>query len=211
MADGIGYEEFAAMVRAAAEKVRANVERLSKLDSVGGDGDHGTTMARAMGKAEAAIEAESTGQLKSLLLDIGWGIMGVDGGATGPLLGTLFMGMADAVGEAESLDASALADAFAAGLAALEKQTRARPGDKTLMDALVPAVTALRDTATAGGSPADALQAAAEAAEGGAEATKELQARFGRARNIKEASVGSPDPGATSMALLFRGFAGACA
>jgi dihydroxyacetone kinase-like protein len=207
MAEGIGYDEFAAMVRAAADQVRANVERLSKLDSVGGDGDHGTTMARAMGKAEAAIEAESTGQRKSLPLDIGWGIMGVDGGATGPLLGTLFMGMADAVGEAESLDASGLADAFAAGLAALEKQTRARPGDKTLMDALVPAVTALRDTAAAGGSPADALQAAAEAAEGGAEATKELQARFGRARNIKEASVGSPDPGATSMALLFQGFA----
>ncbi len=210
MSDTIGYDDFVRMIRAAAAKVRENQETLSKLDSVGGDGDHGTSMSRAMTKAEEAIEAEATGQLKALLTDIGWAIMGADGGATGPLFGMFFMGMADAVGEADALDAKALAEAFGAGLAALEKQTTARPGDKTLMDAIVPAVAALRESAEAGASPAEALAAAAEAAERGAEATKDLQARFGRAKNIKEASVGSADPGATSAALLFRGFAEAC-
>lgn len=211
MSDAIGYDELVAMVRAAAAKVRGNQDKLSKLDCVGGDGDHGTTMARAMAKAEEAIEAEATGRIKALLTDIGWAIMGVDGGATGPLFGTFFMGMADAVGEAEALDANTVAAAFAAGLAALEKQTSARRGDKTLMDAMVPAVAALREAASAGGSVGEALQAAADAAERGAQATKDLQARFGRARNIKEASIGSPDPGATSAAFLFRGFAEACA
>lgn len=210
MGEAIGYDDLVQMFRAAAEEVRANQDTLTKLDSVGGDGDHGTTMVRAMGKAEEAIEAESTGQLKSLLNDIGWAIMGVDGGATGPLFGTLFMGMADAVGDAALLDADGLAAAFVAGLVALEKQTPARPGDKTIMDALVPAVTALRDAADAGEDVATALAEAAEAAARGAEATKQLQARFGRARNIKEASIGSQDPGATSVSLIFRGFADAC-
>ena len=210
MSEAIGYAQLAAMVRAAAEEVRAHVPLLTKLDSVGGDGDHGITMARAMGLAEKAIEAEGTGQINALLTDVGWGIMGVDGGATGPLLGTLFMGMSDSVGDADALDTSGLAAALVAGLAALEKQTPARPGDKTLMDALVPAVTAVRDAADAGKSPAEALAEAAEAAAKGAEATQKLQARFGRAKSIKEASIGSQDPGATSMSLLFRGFADAC-
>ena len=207
MSEAIGYDELVGMIRAAAERVRANVETLSRLDSVGGDGDHGTTMARAMGKAEQAIANAGSREPKSLLSDVGWAIMGVDGGATGPLLGTLFMGMADAVPDTGSLDASALAAAFEAGLAALQKQTRAKVGDKTMMDALVPAVEALRAAANAGSDPAAALAAAAAAAEQGAAATKELQARFGRARNIKERSIGSQDPGATSISLIFRAFA----
>jgi len=207
MSETVGYGDLVRMFRSAAARVRESQNLLSRLDSVGGDGDHGTTMTRAMTKAEEAIEAEATGQIKALLADIGWAIMGVDGGATGPLFGTFFMSMSDAVADSNALGAGALADAFAAGLAALEKQTSARPGDKTLMDALVPAVAALRESAATGASVADALRAAAEAAERGAEATKNLQARFGRARNIKEASIGSPDPGATSVALIFRGFA----
>jgi len=135
MSETVGYGDLARMFRSAAARVRENQDLLSRLDSVGGDGDHGTTMARAMARAEEAIEAEATGQIKALIFDVGWAIMGVDGGATGPLFGTFFMSMSDAVGEADSLDAGALADAFAAGLAALEKQTSARPGDKTLMDA----------------------------------------------------------------------------
>jgi dihydroxyacetone kinase-like protein len=211
MADAIGYDDLVRMVRAAAEAVRGSQALLSQLDSAGGDGDHGTTMARAMGLVDKAVAACKKKDLKSVLTDIGWGIMGVDGGATGPLFGTLFLGMADAVGDRASLDVSALADAFVAGLAALEQQTPARPGDKTMMDALVPAVTALRDAADAGQDVATALQAAAAAAARGAEATRQLQARFGRAKNLKEGSIGSQDPGATSVALLFRGFADAWA
>jgi dihydroxyacetone kinase-like protein len=210
MSDPIGYEQFVQMVRGAAEQVRANHEILTKLDSVGGDGDHGTTMVRAMANAEKAIEGAPPGELKSLLGDIGWAIMGTDGGATGPLLGTLFMGMADAVGDKETLDADGLAAAFEAGLAAVQKQTRAKVGDKTIMDALVPGVEALRKGADAGEGVAAALKAAAAAAEQGADSTRELQARFGRATNLKEGRIGSQDPGATSISLIFRGFAQSC-
>lgn len=209
MSDPVTYGDFVRMIQAAAAEIRANHEMLSKLDSVGGDGDHGTTIVRAMACAEKAIADESTGQLKALASDIGWAIMGVDGGATGPLLGTLFMGMADAFEGRDMADAATVAGAFADGLCSLQQQTKARVGDKTLLDALVPAVTALCDAADAGQSAAAALEAAAEAAARGAESTTALQARFGRARSIKEASVGSKDPGATSISLLFRGFADA--
>jgi len=207
MSGATGYDELVGMIRTAAERVRANVETLSKLDSVGGDGDHGTTMARAMGKAEQAIADAASRQPKGLLTDVGWAIMGVDGGATGPLLGTLFMGMADAVPDAGSLDARGLAAAFEAGLAALEKQTRARVGDKTMMDALIPAVEAARKAADAGQGPVEVLAQAAQAAKTGAESTKELQAKFGRASNVGAKSIGTPDAGATSVSLVFQGFA----
>jgi dihydroxyacetone kinase-like protein len=133
--------------------------------------------------------------------------MGVDGGATGPLFGMLFMGMSDAVEGKEALESPDVAAAFEAGLASVQKQTKARVGDKTLIDALVPAVAALRAAADDGADPATALEAAAQAAAQGAESTKDLQARFGRARNIGEASKGYADPGATSVSLVFRGFA----
>jgi len=93
----IGKDEWVAMLRAAAEQVKKNHEMLSKLDSFGGDGDHGTTMLRAMTILETAIESSSKGDLKALLHGVGWGIRGVDGGATGPLLGTLLMGMSAVV------------------------------------------------------------------------------------------------------------------
>lgn len=193
------------MLRGAAAEIRANHELLGRLDSVGGDGDHGTTMVRAMARLEQAADAAGGG-LKGLLHDVGWGILGVDGGATGPLLGMLFMSMAEAAGEAEGLDPAALAGLFEAGLAGVRAQTKAQPGDKTMLDALVPAVEALRAAADGGAETAEALRLAAEAARAGAEATAALQARFGRARNIKEQSIGTQDPGATSVSLIFKGF-----
>jgi dihydroxyacetone kinase len=132
--------------------------------------------------------------------------MGVDGGATGPLLGTLFMSMSEAAEGKAALDARAVAAMFEAGFAGVSAQTKARVGDKTMIDALAPAVATLREAVDAGVGIAEALNRAAAAAEQGAASTKELQARFGRARNIKEASIGTPDPGATSVSLLFRGF-----
>jgi len=207
MPETIGYNELVAMLRCAAEQVRANKGQLGKLDSFGGDGDHGTTMARGMGLIEQAAESDSSGTLSELLAGVSWAIMGVDGGATGPLLGMLFLGMSEAVEGKDALDAASTAAMFEAGLASLQKHTRARPGDKTMIDALVPAIAALRQAAAEGADVAAALAAAAQAAHQGAQATVDMQARFGRARSIGEASKGHPDPGATSMALIFRGFA----
>ena len=204
----IDYEQFVAMLRRASALIKENQSLLSQLDSHGGDGDHGPTMVRAMKQLEQAIDAAEGTDFKALCNAIAWGIMGADGGSTGPLWGSLFMGLATATEGREALDTPALADFFEAGLAGVRKRTKAQPGDKTMMDALVPAVTAIREAADAGATPADALSTAAAAAQSGAEATKAMQARFGRAKNLGEKSVGSQDPGATSVALIFKGFVG---
>jgi phosphoenolpyruvate---glycerone phosphotransferase subunit DhaL len=206
MLETIGYDEMVRMLREASSIVCGDHKRLSELDSVGGDGDHGTTMVRAMGCLEKAVDASGSRDLKPLLHDVGWAILGVDGGATGPLLGTFFMSMSEAVPEKDTLDASELATMFEAGLAGMGKQTKARIGDKTMIDALAPAIIAMREAADAGASIEESLRRAAEAAEQSAVGTKELQARFGRAKNIKEQSIGTQDPGATSVSLIFKGF-----
>jgi len=200
----VDYDGITRMLASAAEEIRANHERLSKLDSVGGDGDHGTTMLRAMALIDKTVEGRANRDIQSLLRDLGWAIMGVDGGAIGPLLGLFFAGMANAA-EGESVDSAQLAAMFEAGLANLRKQTKAQPGDKTLIDALVPAVEAARAD-TASNDVVSMLKAAARAAESGADATRDMMAKFGRARNVKEQTIGTPDPGATSVALIFNGF-----
>jgi len=206
MADTIGIDDIGRMIRSAADKIRANRDELSKLDSAIGDGDHGTTIARAMGIAEKVIEEFEKKELKGLLKDVGWGVMGVDGGATGPLLGSFLMGLNNGVGEKDVIDCPTLAVMFEAGLAGVRRQSKAQIGDKTMMDALMPAVDAIRQAADAGKSIKEALQNAAEAAENGAISTKDFQARFGRAKNLGERTIGCQDPGATSMALIFQGF-----
>jgi phosphoenolpyruvate---glycerone phosphotransferase subunit DhaL len=206
MADTIGIEDMGRMIRAAADKIRANRDDLSKLDSAIGDGDHGMTIARAMGIAEKVIAESDKKELKGLLKDVGWGVMGVDGGATGPLLGSFLMGLGNGIDELERIDCPMLVAMFEAGLAAVQRQSKAQIGDKTLMDALLPAVDAMRRTADEGKSIREALQQAANAAEDGAISTKEFKARFGRAKNLGERTIGCQDPGATSMALIFQGF-----
>jgi len=204
MSENIGKNEIVGMLRQAATLIRANHEMLSKLDSFGGDGDHGTTMLRGMNILEKTAQDSAADDVKGLLSDVGWAVMGVDGGATGPLFGTFFTGMGDAA--ADAIDTATLAAMFEAGLAAVQGLTQARPGDKTMIDALVPAVAAVRQAADAGDNIAAALKKAAAAAEEGAEATKAMKATFGRAKNIGEKSIGNPDPGATSVSLIFKGF-----
>ena len=206
MSDTIGIEDIGRMIRSAADKIRANRDELSKLDSAIGDGDHGTTIARAMTIAEKHIEESDKKDLKGLLKDVGWGVMGVDGGATGPLLGSFLMGLSNGIGEENEIDSASMAAMFEAGLAGVRRQSKAQVGDKTMMDALLPAIDAIRQSIDAGKSIKQALQNAAEAAEKGAVSTKEFKARFGRARNLGDRTIGFQDPGATSIALIFDGF-----
>ncbi len=206
MSATIGYENLVQMLQGAVQEIRDNHEALSKLDSVGGDGDHGSTMLRAMNRLEEAVKACTTPTIKAVLYDVGWAILGVDGGATGPLFGTLFMSMSEAAADKEVLDAADLAAVFEAGYKGVTRQTKAQPGDKTMIDALTPAVEALRAAAEDGAEVTEMLERAAQAAQSGAESTAALQAKFGRAKNIKEQSIGYQDPGATSVAYLFRGF-----
>ena len=196
------------MIRRAASDIRAAADELSRLDSATGDGDHGSAMLRSMGAAEKAVaEAGESASPKDVLFQAGWGVMSAAGGATGPLLGSLLMGLSEGFGDNPRLDAAGTAAAFEAALANVRKQTKAQPGDKTLVDALVPAIAALETAAEGGADVAAALAQAADAAAQGAQATADMQARFGRAKSIGEASKGHPDPGATSMSLIFKGFA----
>jgi len=206
MADTINADNVMAMLQTAVTVIRENEPLLSKLDSVTGDGDHGAAMVSAVAAAEKALAEWDKTSLKSLLHGVGWGMMCIDGGSTGPLWGSLFMGMSAGAGETETLDCSALAEVFEAGLAKVQKQSKAQVGDKTMMDALIPAVGAIRAAADASASINDAMAQAAAAAAQGAEATSGMQAKFGRARNLGERVIGHVDPGATSMSLLFKAF-----
>ncbi len=206
MSKTIGYKEIVVMLRAAVAQISNNHEMLSKLDSFGGDGDHGTTMVRGMGIVAKTIDESKSTDIKTLLTDIGWAVMGVDGGAAGPLFGSFFGGMSEPADGKDAIDVATLAAMFEAGLASVKTLTKAKPGDKTMIDALVPAVEAVQKAAGDGAGITDALDKAAQAAKVGADATKDMQARFGRAKNIGEKSVGNADPGATSVSLIFKGF-----
>jgi len=190
--------DLALMFKGAAAQIRAEHQRLSALDCVAGDGDHGSTMLRVVEQLEQAAGADP----REFLRDAGWKIMGVDGGASSSLLGTFFTGMADMPGSGETLDCAELAAAFEYGLAAVRRQTKAQPGDKTMIDALVPAVAAFG----AGKTVLNGLRQAADAARTGAENTRNLAAKYGRAKYLGDKTLGHPDPGAVSIALLFEGF-----
>jgi dihydroxyacetone kinase-like protein len=202
----IGPEEFVRMMEGAIQRVKDEHKMLSALDSAAGDGDHGTTMLRAMDQLVALIAGYQRGDLEDLLSKMGWTWMGIDGGATGPLLGSFFIGMSESAAGQPSVDADGFAALFEAGLNAVKKQTRAQVGDKTLMDALIPAVAALRSGAEAKKEIPEMLREAAAAAQQGALSTKDLRARFGRAKYLGDRTLGHQDPGATSISLIFQGF-----
>jgi phosphoenolpyruvate---glycerone phosphotransferase subunit DhaL len=205
----IGKRELRAMLASAIAQVRDGCDYLSHLDAVGGDGDHGATMRRAMREIEKTLAAHPDANLSELLTNVGWALLGIDGGATGPLLGSFFLGVADGVGDRESLDTLSLARAFEKGCERVQNQSKAQVGDKTMLDALLPALAALRASAEAGDDSPKALANAAEAAARGADATKNWLPKFGKARFSGERTRGHSDPGAASVAMIFAGFSAA--
>jgi len=206
MLNQIDYQQLCQMLNGAIQIVCLNCNDLSLLDAETGDGDHGVTMKRAMEKMGEVITKSQTRQISQLLGDISWALMDIDGGAVGPLYGSLFLGMSEATVDKSALDCEAFATMFEGGLSSIQEQTKARVGDKTLMDALIPSVAALRTGAQKGHDIFSMLDAAANAAQQGAEATKNFPARFGRAKYQGDRTLGKPDPGSVSMALVFKGF-----
>jgi len=202
----IDYQQLCQMLNGAIQIVCLNCKDLSLLDAETGDGDHGVTMKRAMEKMGEVITKSQTSQISQLLGDISWALMDIDGGAVGPLYGSMFLGMSDATVDKSALDCDEFAMMFEGGLSSIQEQTKARVGDKTLMDALIPSVAALRSSAEKGNDILSMLDAAAKAAQEGAEATKNFPARFGRAKYQGDRTLGKPDPGSVSMALVFKGF-----
>ncbi len=205
MSTDLTFADLSRMLREGANRLKDNHALLSALDAATGDGDHGTTMKKVADAILDAVHGCQTKQVQSLLEAVGWNIMSVDGGSASPLLGSFFLGIAEGA-TAALLDGPAVASAFEKGLLKLRSQTPAQPGDKTMIDALEPAVTALRLAAEGGSSPADCFALAADSAEFGAQQTELFQAKYGRAKNVGARSIGHIDPGAMSISYLFAGF-----
>jgi phosphoenolpyruvate---glycerone phosphotransferase subunit DhaL len=198
------YEDVLGWVKTFVSTIAENREYLTKLDSAIGDADHGINMHRGMQAALAKLEDHPDGDVGALLKTVGMTLVSTVGGAGGPLYGTLFlqMGMATA-GKAE-LSSEDWQGALEAGLAGVQMRGKAEPGDKTMVDVLVPASDALSAAIADGASFGDALRRSAEAAEEGMKATIPLVARKGRASYLGERSAGHQDPGATSTYLLLK-------
>ncbi|OZM80338.1 dihydroxyacetone kinase subunit DhaL [Pseudonocardia sp. MH-G8] len=188
-------------VRAFADAVTAHEEELTRLDSPIGDADHGANMARGMKAVVAKLDDAAPDAPAALLKQVGMTLVSTVGGASGPLYGTFFLRMASAAGDVDALDQAGFAAALRAGAEGVVARGKAEAGDKTMYDALAPALDAL-DAALGGEDTTGALHAAADAAARGRDATTPLQARKGRASYLGERSVGHQDPGATSAALL---------
>ena len=189
-------------VRSFAQLVADNPDHLAELDAAIGDADHGSNMDRGMKAAVAALDESRPATPGALFSKVGMTLVSTVGGASGPLFGTLFIRMAGSLGDAETPSATDVAAALRAGLGGVVDRGKAAPGDKTMYDALAPAVDAL-DAALGDGEPlSTALKHAREAAAAGRDATIPMLARKGRASYLGERSVGHQDPGATTVALL---------
>lgn len=177
---------------------------LTELDSAIGDADHGSNMTRGMSAVVAKVGAAPAAAVDELLKSVGMALVTSVGGAAGPLYGTFFLRMGVSAGSVTEMDGAAFGAALRAGLDGVVARGKAEAGDKTMFDAIAPALDAW-DVSVAGGSDiAAAASAALRAAEKGRDATEPLVARKGRASYLGERSAGHLDPGATSSALLFQ-------
>jgi dihydroxyacetone kinase-like protein len=192
-------------MREAASVVSIQRDYLTQLDAAIGDGDHGTNMNRGFEAVQKALAGQN-GDVPPgrLLILAGKTLVSTVGGASGPLWGSALRAAGRTLGDAESFDGAALAAALDAAIAAVIDLGAAAPGDKTMIDALVPAAEALKRGLESGAPLTVALVAASEAAEEGAHETVPMLARKGRASYLGERSIGHQDPGATSAALIMR-------
>jgi len=199
----LGHDDVVRWIRAFAAEVSANKEQLTQLDAAVGDGDHGINMDRGMSAVLAKLDAATEKQdIGALLKTVGMTLVSTVGGAGGPLYGTLFLQMGTAVSGKDQLDPDDWAAALEAGIAGVQARGKAEPGDKTMIDALIPGRDALKSALAEGASFEDALRQSADAAGQGMRDTIPLVARKGRASYLGERSAGHQDPGATSSHLL---------
>lgn len=202
MGETVGSAELGRWLRAFADAITDNADELTKLDSAIGDADHGANMRRGMTAVVGKLDAAPDAAPAALLKTAGMTLVSTVGGASGPLYGTLFLRMGTSAGDKTELDAAGFAAALRAGLEGVLARGKAQLGDKTMVDALTPALDALDAALADGAGLGDALRAAAAAADKGSDDTVPLVARKGRASYLGERSAGHRDPGATSTALL---------
>jgi phosphoenolpyruvate---glycerone phosphotransferase subunit DhaL len=189
-------------IRSFALLVAENKDLLTDLDAAIGDGDHGANMDRGMRAVLVALDDTRPATAAALLNKVGMTLVSTVGGASGPLFGTFFLRAGASFGDTAEISLAQLAAALRAGLEGIVARGKAEAGDKTMFDALAPAVHALDSAVSESLDKADALKQALVAAENGRDATTPMLARKGRASYLGERSVGHQDPGATTVALL---------
>jgi dihydroxyacetone kinase-like protein len=204
--DAVSVDGLVAWLSTFRDAVHEHGSYLTELDSAIGDADHGVNLIRGMDAVMAAVvpPPDAPGEL---LKKVGMTLVTSVGGASGPLYGTFFLRGAAAAGDSAALDGPALLAVLRAGLEGIVARGKAEPGDKTMYDALAPALDAFERSVSAGGDVGAAARAAADAAAEGRDATEPLLALKGRASYLGERSVGHIDPGAASSALLLASLA----
>jgi phosphoenolpyruvate---glycerone phosphotransferase subunit DhaL len=201
-AGGATAPEVASWIRAFAAVVAEQKDELTRLDQAIGDADHGINMDRGMRAVIEKLDGDEPGDVGGIMKAVAMSLISKVGGASGPLYGTFFLQFGTTAGDATELSPEAWADCFDAAVAGVKARGKAEPGDKTMLDALLPAGEALRAALGEGAGLGAALARAAGAADEGMTATIPLVARKGRASYLGERSAGHQDPGATSSALL---------
>ncbi len=196
-------DELASRLKNACSAVIAAQDELTEIDSHFGDADHGVTMTKIAEAVEGAVGA-AQGGIKAMLEDAAMEVMMINGGSAVPLWNTWLDGLAEAAPEGDELDAEGLKQMLGHALEELAALSKAKVGDKTMMDALIPATEA---ALACQGSADEIFAAAAKAALEGAEASRNFVSKFGRARSYGEATIGTPDAGAVSMSRFFAGLA----
>lgn len=192
------------MLAAAGTALVENSDYFSEIDSKFGDGDHGITTKKIGLLIQEKVDSWSDESFGEFFDDLGMDIMGVNGGSAGPLYGTMVGGFGVELADEKEIDAPLLKKMFASCLSEMQDITTAKVGDKTMMDALVPAVNAAQE---AEDDIAAIVKAAAEAAINGAKESENFVSKFGRAKSYKEQTIGTPDAGAVSTSMFFEGLA----
>lgn len=195
---------MAAIIEGMAKKIEAEKDYLTQLDNEIGDGDHGINLARGFEAVEKKLPSLAGGDIGALLKGVGMQPVSTVGGASGPLYGTAFMKAGMACKGLTELDGPAFVKAMEAAVDGIKMRGKATEGEKTMLDALCPALKVMQDEVAAGKSLKEALQDAAAAAEKGVEYTKTIIATKGRASYLGERSLGHQDPGATSSLYLLQ-------
>lgn len=193
-----------AMILYAGEKIRENKPLLTKVDSAIGDGDHGIGMSVGFEKVEENLKNQEFTTVNDIFKTTGMSMVQSMGGASGVIFGTMFLGGVKDLDSKSELDVPVLSEIFSASLEAIKQRGKASLGDKTMIDALEPAVNGLKESVTDSATLLEALKKAEENAADGVENSKNYIAKFGRAKSLGERALGNQDAGATSVWIIFK-------
>ena len=205
--DKLTTQDLTEILRQITKLICENSDKLCELDSVVGDGDHGTTIQRGVKAAQEKIDADAPEKIDKLFSTFAMGMVSSMGGASGPIFASFFQGMALASSGKDEVDADTLLTAMQSGQDKIQAIGKAEEGDKTLIDSLAPAIRAGKAAVEAGSSFEDTISAIYKGSMEGVEETRKMVSKKGRSRYAGERGLGHPDAGATSMSLILQAFA----